>query len=250
MPDPLALSVFALLGVAAGALIGCVGIGGVIIVPALVYLLDVPIHVAIAAAMFAFLLSGVVGTAVFARNRSVRWDMTGWMWAGAMPAAFAGALVASAVAPVVIEAAVGLLAAASGLNALRGGERDEAGRDVVPSNPVLLAAGAFTGFSSSLTGTGGPLVLIPILVWLELPVLVAIGLAQAIQLPIAVLATAGYVVTGTLDLWTGACLGAGIVLGTWAGARLAHVLPRATLRRIVSVLLVGVGASILGRLAL
>src|SRR5690606_17428119 len=74
MPEPLALSVFALRGVAAGALIGCVGIGGVIIVPALVYLLDVPIHVAIAAAMFAFLLSGVVGTAVFARNRSIRWD--------------------------------------------------------------------------------------------------------------------------------------------------------------------------------
>lgn len=248
MPDPLTPWLFALLGVAAGALIGCVGIGGVIVVPALVYLFDVPIHAAIAAAMFAFLMSGVVGTAVFTRKRSIRWDMTGWMWAGAMPAAFAGALFATAVAPAVIEAAVGLLAAASGAHALLvngGGEP----RRSAPSNPVLLGVGAFTGFSSSVTGTGGPLVLIPILVWLELPVLVAIGLAQAIQVPIAVLATAGYVVAGALDVRTGAFIGAGILAGTWAGARLAHVLPRAILRRIVSALLVAVGASILVRLA-
>src|SRR5690606_9602644 len=82
MPDPLQPLLFALLGAGAGVLIGCVGIGGVIIVPALVYLFGVPIHVAIAAAMFAFLLSGLVGTAEFARRRSIRWSMTGWMWAG------------------------------------------------------------------------------------------------------------------------------------------------------------------------
>lgn len=248
MPELLAPWPFALLGVVAGLLIGCVGIGGVVIVPALVYLLGVPIHAALAAAMFAFVLSGIVGTAVFARNRSIRWDMTGWMWAGAMPAAFAGAMLATAIAPSLIEAAIGVLAAASGVHALVGAREPAALRQSVP-NHVLLGAGAFTGFSSSLTGTGGPLVLIPILVWLELPVLVAIGLAQAIQLPIAVLATAGFVVGGTLDVSIGASVGAGIVAGTWAGARVAHVLPRTVLRRIVAALLVVVGASILARLA-
>ncbi len=248
MPGPSELWLLSLLGICAGALIGCVGIGGVIIVPALVYLLDAPVHTAIAAAMFAFLLSGVVGTAVFSRARSIRWDMTAWMWAGAMPAAFGGALLASVTAAALIEAAVGLLAACSGLHALIGSRAAAPARDTAPSNHVLCAAGAFTGFSSALTGTGGPLVLIPILVWLELPVLAAIGLAQAIQLPIAILATAGNAMVGTLDLAVGATIGLGIVVGTWAGARLAHVLPRATLRRIVALLLVAVGTSILVRL--
>lgn len=248
MPDLPSLLPLALLGAFAGILIGCVGIGGVIIVPVLVYLFGAPIHTAIAAAMFAFLLSGIAGTAVYAKQRSIRWDMTGWMWAGAMPAAFGGALVASLVPPAVIEAAVGLLAAASGLDALLGNGRRRARGDELPSNPGLLTAGAFTGFASSLTGTGGPLVLIPILVWLELPVLVAIGLAQAIQLPIALLATAGNVIAGTLDIIAGGSIGVGIVLGTWAGSRLAHVLPQAALRRIVSALLVAVGAAILARL--
>src|SRR5690606_1962393 len=100
----------------------------------------------------------------FARQRSIRWSMTGWMWAGTMPTAFAGALLASVVAPAVIEAAVGILAATSGLHALLGRQRADPEQGSVPSSTVLLAAGAFTGFSSSLTGTGGPLVLIPILV--------------------------------------------------------------------------------------
>jgi len=249
VPDLPSLLPLALLGAFAGLLIGCVGIGGVIIVPVLVYLFGAPIHTAIAAAMFAFLLSGIAGTAVYAKQRSIRWDMTGWMWAGAMPAAFGGALVASLVAPAVIEAAVGLLAAGSGLDALLGNGRGGARGARLPSNPGLLTAGAFTGFASSLTGTGGPLVLIPILVWLELPVLVAIGLAQAIQLPIALLATAGNVIAGTLDIIAGGSIGVGIVLGTWAGSRLAHVLPQAALRRIVSTLLIAVGAAILARLA-
>lgn len=249
--DLAASLLFASLGLGAGLLIGCVGIGGVIVVPALVYLADVPIHVAIAAAMFAFLLSGVVGTVVFARNNSIRWDMTAWMWAGAMPAAFAGALAANAVSGWIIELAVGTLTAASGVHSLMRQSQPESvdGSDSI-SNPVLGGIGAITGFASALTGTGGPLVLIPMLVALKMSVLAAIGLAQAVQLPIAVLATGGNIVAGSLDPVLGSILGFGIVFGTWAGAKLAHVLPRSILRAFVSALLVIVGGMILIKLAL
>jgi uncharacterized membrane protein YfcA len=245
-----ALALFASLGLGAGLMIGCVGIGGVILVPALVYLADVPIHVAIAAAMFAFLLSGVVGTVVFARNNSIRWDMTAWMWAGAMPAAFAGALAANAVSGWIIELAVGALTAASGVHSLMGQAQPDAADGGTISNPVLAVIGAITGFASALTGTGGPLVLIPMLVALQLPVLAAIGLAQAVQLPIAVLATGGNILAGSLDAVLGSILGCGIVFGTWAGAKLAHVLPRSILRTFVSALLVIVGGLILIKLAI
>lgn len=250
VPD-LALAPFhVLLGALSGVLIGCVGIGGVIVVPALVYLLGFPVHTAIAAAMFAFLVSGAVGTAAFARERTIRWDMTAWMWAGAMPAALGGALLAPSLPAGVLEGAIGALAALSGLHALRRSRTEEPATAAAPPNPLLFAVGGFTGFASSLTGTGGPLVLIPILAWLELPTLVAIGLAQAIQLPIAVLATAGNAFTGALDAATGALLGLGIAAGTWGGARLAHALPRHALRRIVAVLLVAVGAGVLIRAAM
>ena len=74
-----------------GVLIGCVGIGGVLLVPALAILGAVPVHAAIAAAMFSYLFSGGAATWVYARQGSIDWRASAWLGAGAMPAAFAGA---------------------------------------------------------------------------------------------------------------------------------------------------------------
>ena len=63
------------------------------------------------------------------------------------------------------------------------------------SRNQLLVIGAITGFGSALTGTGGPVVLVPILVWCEMPILAAVGLSQAIQMPIALLATSAIIFT-------------------------------------------------------
>ena len=65
----------ALLGTLSGLMIGCIGIGGVILVPALVFLAGVAIEIAIPAAMFAYILSGLAATVVFARNKSIDWRM-------------------------------------------------------------------------------------------------------------------------------------------------------------------------------
>jgi uncharacterized membrane protein YfcA len=97
------LLLIALLGIASGLMIGCVGIGGVILVPALVFLARVPIEVSIPAAMIAYIVSGLVATAIFARNKSIRWSMAGWLCAGAAPTAFAGAWAVSVVSPLLLE---------------------------------------------------------------------------------------------------------------------------------------------------
>ena len=106
------------LGCLAGLLIGAVGIGGVILVPALVYFVGVPIHAAIAGAMMSYLLTGLVGTLVYARAKSIQWNMVGWLWAGAMPAALGGALAANVASPALLEILIGLLTLSSGLQAL------------------------------------------------------------------------------------------------------------------------------------
>ncbi len=235
----------ALLGVTSGLMIGCIGIGGVILVPALVFLAGIPIKVGIPAAMMAYILSGVVATAVFAHNKSIRWSMTTWLCLGATPTAFAGAWAVSVVNPRLLEAGLGLLTFFSGLNALKTQNLPD-GPEPDLSNTGLLAVGAVTGFLSSVSGTGGPLVLVPIVISMSVPVLVAVGLSQVIQLPVAIAATVGNVLYGELDFVLGGVLAAALTVGSWYGARLAHVVPRATLRRIVSVVLVVVGAFILG----
>jgi uncharacterized membrane protein YfcA len=128
---------------------------------------------------------------------------------------------------------------------LRGDYATDKPTQAVPDK-LLLIVGAVTGFLSSISGTGGPLVLVPILISLSVPVLTAVGLSQAIQLPVAIAATVGNVLYGELDLVLGGVLAASLTVGSWYGAKLAHSVPRATLRRIVSIVLVAVGAFILG----
>jgi uncharacterized membrane protein YfcA len=208
-----------------------------------VFLAGIPIRISIPAALAAYILSGIVATAVFGQQKSIRWDMAGWLCAGATPAAFAGAWTVSVVDPLVLEACLGLLTLLSGLNSLR---RQESDGIPTASRKGLLIIGAGTGFLSSLTGTGGPVVLVPILISMRFPVLTAVGLSQPIQLPVAIAATAGNLTYGRLDLILAGILAATLTIGSWGGARLAHVMPRAVLRRIVSVVLVLIGIAVLG----
>jgi uncharacterized protein len=232
------------LGLVSGLLIGCVGIGGVILVPALVFLGDIPIQRAIPAALLAYIVSGVVATAIFAQQKSIRWRMAASLCVGAGPAAFAGAWAVNNANPRLLEAAIGLLTLIAGINSLRREKRTETPGESI-ATPFLLLIGAGTGFVSAVSGTGGPLVLVPILMALNMPVLTVIGLSQAIQLPIAVVGTVGNVLFGELDWYLGLILALPLMIGSWQGARLAHFINRDLLARAVSLVLIIIGIFIL-----
>lgn len=229
------------LGLLAGLMIGCAGIGGVILVPGLTFLVGLPIRLSIAAAMMAYIPAGAISTAVYAREGSIRWPMALWLAAGAMPGAWLGARAAAAAPPLLIQAAIAAVTLASGWYALTTRAAQARERERL-ATPVLAGIGAVTGLLSAVTGTGGPLVLIPILVALRLPLLMAVGLSQTVQAPIAVLATAGNLSQGIADYSLAACLAVVLTAGSWAGARLAHRLPGAMLKRVIAVFLIGTGA--------
>ncbi len=236
------------IGLLVGVLIGCIGIGGVLLVPSLVYIGGFDVHVAIASCMFSYLFSGGVGAVAFARQRSIRWSMCGWLFAGAMPGAYLGALSLSLIPGVVLELVITCLIVFVGVHSLRR-ERGQGARDAELSNFSLAAIGLLTGAGSALSGTGGPLLLVPILVWLHVPVLTAVGLSQVIQLPVAALATTGNYLHGNIDFTVGLGVAVLLMIGVTVGARLAHRIPAATLKRMVAIALLVVGGLLLVRLA-
>jgi len=85
MPLPL---IFVVLFV--GLLIGSVGIGGVLLVPALKYLGQIPLHTAIPACMVGYIATGVIGALVFGKHGSINWKMARFVCLGALPGAFFG----------------------------------------------------------------------------------------------------------------------------------------------------------------
>jgi len=222
-----------------GLAIGAVAIGGVLVVPALTEAAAVPLDRAIAAAMAGFAFTGV---AALASGRARADAPVGGAWTLNL-AALGGAILGAGAVAIVPESAIrlliGAIAIVSGVHALAPGPARE--RSAVPGGPVLAAIGAVVGCGSALSGTGGPVLLLPILLLLGFPVRGGIALAQMIQLPIALSATAVNAVQGRLDLGLAAAVGGLLVLGSLAGLWLGPRAATATLKRIVALGLVALG---------
>ena len=94
------------------------------------------------------------------------------------------------------------------------------------------------------------LFIVPILVSLNVGAHAAIGFSQAVQMPLALLATAGNLAYGTVDLFVGGTVASGLVVGGYLGAQLAHILSPSVMQRIVAWVLVLVGLFLLCKLSI
>ncbi len=220
-------------GLVVGTLIGSIGVGGILMVPVLVYLAGIEFHIAIASCMFSYAFNGLAGAWLYAHNGSINWRDGLWLCLGAMPGAVVGALLILQLNPKWAALTIALFIVFSALSAQRGPTDETQTRAPAQGNTTLLAAGLATGTGSALSGSGGPLVLIPILSWLRWPMLAAIGQGQLIQIPISLLATATNWHYGKLSLPLGLCIAVSVSIGVALGATLAHNLPAALLRRLV-----------------
>jgi uncharacterized protein len=231
-----------------GVLIGCVGIGGVLLPPVLVYLGGFGFHAAAATSTWAFLFCGVAGTLSYSGRRTIDWRMAAWLGVGVVPTAFAGALANAALPEGLLMAILAALMVLTGADALLRSP-DNVGRTRRLGAPALLAIGAFVGFGSALTGTGGAVLLVPILLLLRTPVLASVGAAQVVALPIVGFSTAGYVLYGSVHFALGTVAGLVGAVGVVIGARIAHAAPATALRRVVATALLCVGLLIAAQTA-
>jgi uncharacterized membrane protein YfcA len=229
-----------------GVLIGCVGIGGVLLPPALVYVGGLDFHLAAATSVWAFLFCGMAGTLSYSKRRSFDWRMAAWLGVGVVPTALAGAWANVALPEGALMGLLAALMVTTGAESLLRRPVVEQARRF--GAPTLLAVGLFVGFGSALTGTGGGVLLVPILLLLRTPVLAAVGAGMAVSLPIAAFSTAGYVLYGSVDFVLGTALGLVAVAGVVVGARIAHAARAAALRQVVATALLSTGLLIAAQL--
>ncbi len=223
----------------AGLMIGLTGIGGVLVVPALTELAGIRLERAIGTSMLCFFCAGVFAAA--AHLRRVRLDAPRLL-ALALAAAL-GALAGSASLdwlPVrAVRLFIALLAVVSGLHALL--RRNAPAGESVPPAKVLALLGLVVGYGSAISGTGGPVLLVPLLLALGTPATAAVALGLAAQLPITLAASIVNAVAGRIDLVLGAALGALLTVGALAGAWLSGQLSPRGASRMVALALIAVG---------
>ena len=239
--------VLPVLAVVVGTLIGMVGVGGVLLPPGLVALGDLTANEATATSTWAFVFTGVVGTVAYAWRGVVPWGMLARLSVGVVPAAFVGALVNARLPGSVVLLGLAALTLFVGVQQLRPRAVREARNEL--GTAALIAVGAFVGFGSALTGTGGPVLLVPVLLTLGVAPLRAVAVSQAVQLPVVVAGSVGYLQTGLVDVRLGTALGCLAALGVVAGAVVATRIPAEGLRRIVALACIAAGVFLVIRAA-
>jgi len=207
------------------------------------------IHQAAATALFTFLFTGILGTWLYQRRRSIDWRIAVPVCAGAVIFGYLGAALAAVVNARPLAIIIALVIMSAGLYIFlpsrpRARIRDGRGWR---GQAELAAVGAASGLGSGFSGAGGPLFSVPIMVILGYVPLTAIATSQVLQIVAAVSGSLENFRHGTIDLQIAALVTVFELAGVLAGVRLAHIASPLILRRLAGGLCVLTGGLLLMR---
>lgn len=246
------------LGGIVGFLAGLLGIGGgLIIVPALVYLLpmvgvssEVVMPMALGTSLGAIVITSASAAFAHHRNNNIPWPLARKLMSLVAVGALIGAFIADSLSRETLTGlfsfVVILLAAYMLLSINLSKER------TVPSTYILQILSFITGIISSLMGIAGGAILVPSLSFFGVPVLHTIGIATACGGMVALFGSFGYIITGfgsaNLPDWSlgylyfPALLGIVVSSSIFApiGVKYASKLPIRTLKKLFAVFLIAV----------
>lgn len=259
---PIEIPAYIAVGALAGVLAGLLGVGGgVVIVPALIAVFSqaqlsgdwIP-HLAVGTSLTTIIGTGAASTLAHQRRGSVRWDLFLKMAPGIVIGAWLGAAIASSIPDLWLKRLFAVFLGTVGIKMLLGGQHANASARALPGGMGLTATGSGIGLVSALVGIGGGTMTVPFLSSRGIDIRHAVGTSAACGLPIAVAGAIGFAITGwgRVDLpplssgfiyWPAVFIILAASIPTAPlGARLAHSLSVAMLKRIFGVLLILVAA--------
>ena len=241
------LAVLLVISLGVGVLIGAVGVGGVLLIPALNVTAGLSIQQSMATALFTFIFTGIVGTWLFQKRGSIDWGITVPLCIGAALFGFVGAWANTWLDSRVLTLILAALIVFAGVYTLKGrsgGHREVFAGQRRRQQWLLAAIGAAVGFGSGLTGVGGPALSVPLLLLFGFSPLSAIGASQVIQILASVSGTLGNLQFGTIDFRLAAVVAVVEVIGVVIGVRIVHAVNAQVLRKAVAILCLLVGAGL------
>ncbi len=254
---------YLLLGIVAGFLAGLFGVGGgLVLVPVLLLLFDAQhfapehiMHLALGTSMATILFTSLSSMRKHHQLGAVNWQVVRHITPGILLGTAIGALTASTIPANGLGIFFALFVYFAAAQILID-KRPHASRQL-PGFPGMTGFGTLTGWISSLASIGGGTLVVPFLLWCNLPIRSAIGTAAAIGFPIAVGGTLGYISVGTQvedlpDLHLGYVflpalfwVALATMLTAPCGAKAAHSLNVGLLRKLFAVLLIVLATKLL-----
>lgn len=257
------LLAYLLLGAFVGFFAGLLGVGGGgIMVPVLTTLFAAQgfprehlVHVALGTSMAAIVMTSISSLRAHHAHGAVRWDIVRSITPGVMLGTFGGTFIASRVDSAPLAIFFGCFMAYVSLQMILN-VKPKPTREL-PDQAGMVGVGGGIGLVSALVAIGGGSLSVPFMTWCNVKMQHAIGTSAAIGLPIALAGALGYLINGWgssgLPDWSiGYVYLPALVLvsavSTFTaplGARLAHRLPVATLKKVFAGVLILLSAKML-----
>jgi len=257
------LAAYAAAGAVVGVFAGLLGIGGgMTLVPVLATMFtlqqfapDHIVHMALATSMASIIFTSGASVREHWRLGGVDWQIVKQL----APGMVVGSLLATVASAWIPQRVLALCFAAivyAGATQILLNRKPAPGR-TMPSAGLVFFIGSVIGIICGLVSAGGAFLTIPFMLWCGVPMRTTIGTAAAIGIPIAVVGTVGYVVSGWgvvgmppysvgfILLPALVALVCGSVLTAPFGARLAHRWPVLRIKRIFAVLLYALATKML-----
>ena len=239
-----------------GFLAGLFGIGGgAVMVPVLTVMFvaqgfapDYVVHLALGTSMAAIVPTSIASLRAHNKHGAVLWPAVRGLAPGIVAGTFAATFLAAWLSPQPLAIFFCLFMTYVAVQMILNRKPDPA-RELPGLAGLSLTGGAIGGVSA-LVAIGGGTMTVPFLVWCNVRLQTAIGTSAAVGLPIALAGSMGYVLNGwgnaSLPAYTigfvywPAVLAMAVSSFMFAplGARLAHSLPVATLKKLFAALVI------------
>lgn len=236
------------IAIGGGFCIGAAGVGGIILIPALI-VSGLTTRQAQATSLFTFLFTGLYGAWLFQRRGSIEWRQALPVCAGAAIFSYLGAWVNSLVAVQILNLVVASIIVTAGAYLVIPPPPLKVQRQELERQRLLLVViGAAAGFGSGISGAGGPLFLVPMMLAAGFAPLSAIGTGQVLQVVSGFFASLGNFRYGSIDFRIAGYLAVAELAGVFLGVHVAHRAKVLHLRWLVAGLCLLVGCAMFVRI--
>jgi len=259
LPTTLILELF-LLGLCTGFLAGLLGLGGgMLMVPFLTILLTArgfpevyTVKTAVATSLATICFTSLSSVRAHHRRGAVLWPVAAMLAPGILVGSFLGSQIAAALPAKALGLLFSVFVAFSATQMIL--NRKPKPSRTLPHRAGMFGVGNVIGLVSSLVGAGGAFISVPFMTWCNVPIHKAVATSSALGFPIALAGTVGYLIAGwNLPHMPSGAIGylfwpgllvlsvASMTTAPW-GARVAHSMDIAPLKRAFAIVLYGLAA--------
>lgn len=186
----------ALANLLVGASVGLCGVAGFLLPMFYTTCLHMGVSESLALSFAAFVISGILGALNYKRAGNLDIPFGIRLSIGSLAGAIAGVKLNLVIPEETVKILLYLVVLLSGISILvrKDAQKTETKKRFLISEhlPATLLLGAVTGCICSLSGAGGPVLVMPLLVVMEIPVRTAVGVSLFNSIYIGVPAVAGY----------------------------------------------------------